>query len=331
MNKIDIYLNEQLAQKGLISSEVHQEIKNYQAKNIFSIRNEVLAILYLSILLFTSGIGILIYNNIDSIGHIAILAVNFILMLVCFYFGVKKVKPWAKHEVLFDNTLYDYVILLGSILATIFIGYLQFQYQFLGSDFSYVSLFTALFCFGVAYYFDNKTVLSIAITAFITFFGITLTPKTLLENDIYNNINLTFTGVAVGIGLIIWTEYANKIQLKTHFQLVFATFALHLLGICCLSGILSYDYWLLFVPIAVAYAWYFYRLAKKLKSISLFVFCLIYTYFIVNILIFKLIDFVGFSDIFTALILIYPFYIIGSIVLFIKSISNFNKIKNASI
>jgi hypothetical protein len=271
-----------------------------------------------------------VYKNIDSIGHLAILAVNFILMLACFYLSFKKAKGFAKEEVFFDSPMYDYLVLTGSILACIFVGYIQYQYAVFGEDFGLVSLFSAAICFGVAYYFDNKSVLSIAITALATFIGITITPQTLLENEVYSNPQLSYYGLGLGVVLVLWMEYAMKINFKKHFHLIYATFALNLIGICCIAGLLE-NYWLIFLPIMAAAIYYFYKVSYQISSTFMLVFSLLYGYIGFNIFLGRLIDLMVANDFIQFLIFCGPFYVIGSIFLFIKLVRKFNKEKHAGI
>ena len=81
-------LTEKLFEKELISHSQMESIKKYEALGIFSLHNELRFFLYLAVLLFTSGVGIIIYKNIDSIGHIAILGLGFALIGVGFYFCI---------------------------------------------------------------------------------------------------------------------------------------------------------------------------------------------------------------------------------------------------
>ncbi|KGO89119.1 DUF2157 domain-containing protein [Flavobacterium suncheonense] len=321
---------QKLVDKGFISEAQHQEVQQYKALGLFSLNTELLFLLYLSVLLFTGGVGTLIYKNIDSIGHIAILAVNFVLMLVCFYFSFKKAKGFSRTEVLFDNPVYDYVVLTGSLLATIFTGYLQFQYGIFGEDFSLVSLFSAILCFAVAYYFDNRTVLSMAITSLIAFAGITLTPKTVFENEMYSNPNLVYFGILIGILLILWVIYSLKENLKAHFYFVYYTFAQHLLGICTIAGLIE-DYWFGFLPVLAGSTWFFYRESHKHKATSLFVFSLLYGFIGANIFFIRTLDAIDITDFVVPLIYISPGYVIFCIVMFIRAVRNFNKEKHAGI
>ena len=283
------FLTSKLFEKDFISKEQLADFKEYKSKNIFSLNTELLFLMYASVLLFTSGIGVLVYQNIDSIGHLAILAFVLVLTVLCFYFSLKKASSFSKLETEFKNPVYDYVILLGSILSCIFLGYAQFQYAIFGLDYKWVSLSSAFICFFIAYYFDSRMVLSIALTALTTFIGITLTPQKVFENEFMSNPVLLFSGIVLGVLLIVWTMYSEKIELKKHFHFVFYTFAQHLIGICCLSGLFQ-EQWYLFLPVFVGFVYYFYKLSYTFFATSFFVFTLLYGFIGFNELLIKLID-----------------------------------------
>ena len=76
-----------LLEKGFMTNKQLDAIEEYQNLGIFSLHTELRLLLYLSVLLFTSGIGILIYQNIDSIGHDAIIICLFLLITVSLYLG----------------------------------------------------------------------------------------------------------------------------------------------------------------------------------------------------------------------------------------------------
>lgn len=315
---------EKLHEKELITDLQMKSVKAYEALGIFSLHNELRFFLYLAVLLFTSGVGIIVYENIDSIGHMAILAFLFALTATGFYFCFKKAKGFQKDEVQFESPVYDYIVLLCTILSCVFIGYLQFQYQVFGYGLS--SLACSLIAFSCAYYFDNRSALSIGITGLATFIGITVTPKSLIENDIYSNPLLSYYGLALGILLIVWVEYSKKISLKEHFRFVFLSFAQQLIGICCIAGLLE-SYWFVFVFFLAAAVYYFYKISYEMESTFLFVFMLLYGYIGFNILLFKFIDIIDFSNFGELLIILAPVYFIVSIIGFIKMIQIFNKEK----
>lgn len=319
-----------LVSKGFVSQEQESEFQAHASKGIFSLNAELLLLLYLSILLFTSGVGILIYKNIDSIGHSVLLILNLLLAIACFYVSFKKWKGFSKEPVFFANSMYDYVVLTGTLLACIFVGYFQYQYEILGTNYQWVSLVSALLCFGVAYYFDQRTVLSMAITSLTAFVGITLTPKTLLDNAVYDNPQLSYYGLFLAIILLLWVYFSEQQQLKKHFSFVYYTFAQHLSGICIIAGLIE-TYWGVFILFSAGITYYFYQLSFKIKEVSLFVFALIYGYIGLNIVLGRLLSYVDFGDILPLFAMMVPLYVVGSIALFIKAVRNFNQKKYASV
>ena len=329
MNKFDVQATKALLDKKLITENQYQEISSYRDLNIFSLNAELKLFLYLSVLLFTSGIGVLIYNNIDSIGHIAILSLLLIVIVVCFYFCFKNAKGFQKSEVVFENPVLEYLVLAASVLTCIFIGYLQFQYKPFGEHYGLATLIPTLVSFFCAYYFDNKSVLAIGITGLAAYVGLSVTPQDLLNNsNFYADQTLSYSAIMLGVLLILWTVYSSKIQLKTHFNIIYLTFALHIISIATISSLIDYyenSVWLIFVAVLAASSYCFYKISHEYKAISLYVFMIIYAFIGLNIFLFRIFEFIDFSDVWVLFILILPIYFIGAIILFIKLIKTFNK------
>lgn len=317
-----------LFEKGLITENQFEEVKAYRSLNIFSLNAELKLFLYLSVLLFTSGIGILIYENIDTIGHIAILSLLLIVIAVCFYYCFKNSKGFQKAETSFEHPVLEYLVLAANILTCIFIGYLQFQYKPFGEHYGLATLVPTVVSFFCAYYFDNKSVLTIGVTGLAAYVGLSVTPQDLLNNnDFYASESLSYSAVVLGILLIIWTIYSNRISLKTHFSLIFLTFALHILSIAAISNLLHFSslIWMLFTLVLAGSTYYFYKASYEFKAMSLYVFMIVYAYIGGNIVLFRIFENIDFSKIWELFIFLLPAYFIGSIIMFIKLIKNFHK------
>jgi hypothetical protein len=313
-----------LFDKNHITKEQFEAIRAYRELNLFSVHNELKFLLYLSMLMFTSGIGILIYQNIDTIGHTVILGLLLLVTLICFYFCFKNHVGFKKEEAPFPNPLYDYLVLTAVILSCTFVGYLQFQYQTFGTHYGLATLVPTVISLFCAYYFDNKSVLSIGITGMAAYLGLSVDPKHVFENEMIENTYLSYIGLAFGLSLLLWVLYTTKINLKKHFNLVYLTFSLHLVCIACIVNLFQ-DLWLAFGVVLGITAYYFYNLSFQIRSISLFIFTVLYGYIGMNILFVRILDSIHLEDIFSVFIFITPFYFIGSIIGFIKLIKNFNK------
>ena len=169
-----------------------------------------------------------------------------------------------------------------------------------------------------------------AITSLTTFVGITLTPKTLFENEVYSNAKLSYYGLLLAVVLLLWVYYSQKQQLKNHFNFVYWTFAQHLSGICIIAGLVD-ENWGIFIPFSIGFNYYFYRLSTQNHEISLFVFALLYSFIGINIIFARILTLIDIGDFYVLIALIMPAYVIFAIILFIKAIRNFKKIKHASL
>lgn len=328
MTKFDEQAAQKLFNQNLITENQFTEIKSYRDLHIFSLNAELKLFLYLSVLLFTSGIGILIYENIDTIGHIAILSLLLIVIAVCFYYCFKNSKGFQKSETTFEHPVLEYLVLAGNILTCIFIGYLQFQYKPFGEHYGLATLVPTIVSFFCAYYFDNKSVLTIGITGLAAYVGLSVVPQDLLHNnDFYASQNLSYSAVILGALLILWAIHSNRISLKTHFNLIFLTFALHIISIASISNLTNYDTltWIIFAVIMTSSIYYFYKASYNNKSMSLYVFMIVYGYIGANMFLFRIFENVDFSAMWELFFILLPAYFIGSIVLFIKLIKKFNK------
>ena len=324
MGRFEGNATNRLFEKQLIDKEQMDKIVAYRGLNIFSVQTELKLFLYLSVLLFTSGIGILIYENIDSIGHIAILSLLLIVTVICYYFSFKNAVGFQKQQTNFENPLFDYLILAAILLSCIFIGYLQFQYTAFGTHYGLATLIPTAIAFFCAYYFDSKSILSISITGLAAYIGLSVSPQALLNNDFEQSGSLSYSAIALGLVLIVWSIYSTKIDLKKHFNLVFLTFALHLISVSCINN-LSESYWGIFIILLAASSYYFYTKSYQIKSVSLFVFAMLYAYFGINFLLFKIIELIDISNLLVPFFYLVPAYFIGSIILFIRLIKKFNK------
>lgn len=324
MRQFSKWATQALFDKKLISNEQEYDISEYRQLKIFSLNGELKLFLYLAVLFFTSGIGILIYENIDTIGHNVLIGLLFIAIILSYYFSFKKSKGFQKHQTQLDNPLYDYLVLTASILSCIFIAYIQFQYQTFGTHYGLATLIPTLLALFTAYYFDNKNVLSIAITGLTAYIGLTVSPQSLLQNEFYDTDSLSYSAIGLGVVFILWVYYCNQINLKKHFAIIFLSFALHLISVSCLNN-LTKPYWFLFALALAASSYYFYKSSYQLKSVSLFVFTVLYAFFGLNITAYQIMEIIHFEEIFFILAYLTPFYFGGIIYLFIQLIKKFNK------
>jgi hypothetical protein len=117
--------------------------------------------------------------------------------LVCYYFSFKNSSGFRREETSL-KPIYDYLILAAILLTCIFIGYLQFQYTTFGTHYGLATLIpTAIGLFFCAYYFDNKSILSIAITGLAAYIGLSVSPQSLINNDFHETATLSYSAIGL--------------------------------------------------------------------------------------------------------------------------------------
>lgn len=276
---MDISLLKSLQQKGLLSQESFIKVEEQEKNKLFSVHWELKTILYLGILLFTSGLGILVYKNINSIGHQAVLAFIALVFIACFYYCFKNKLPFSYHKVLSPNVFFDYALLLGCISLLIFIAYFQYAYAIFGSRYGLATFIPMLALFFTAYYFDHLGVLSMAITNLAAWLGVTVTPLQLLHQNDFNSNSFIIAGVLLGLLLNCIAYFSERKNIKKHFAFTYINFGMHLLFISLLAALIKYDNLLMYSLIALLLtAFYFYKKSVADKSYYILLCTALYIY-----------------------------------------------------
>ncbi|MCW3467358.1 DUF2157 domain-containing protein [Chitinophaga nivalis] len=270
---------EQLHATGLIDDPSLAAVKAAEDKRLFSLHWEIKTLLYLGVLLLSGGLGILVYENIDTIGHQVILLVIALICAGCFIYCFKQKSPFSWEQVQSPHAFFDYALLLGCLTFVTFIGYLQFQYTAFGTAYGLATFIPLLLLTFSAYYFDHLGVLSMAITNLAAWMGLTLTPLQLLSGNDFGNLFIIQTGFVLGLLLLCLGELSGRKKWKAHFAFTYQNFGAHIFYIACVSSMLLQEHLYLqwFLAIAVI-TWYLFRKAFREHSFYFILIAVLYTY-----------------------------------------------------
>ena len=310
-----------LHQQQFISDE-EQAALNKQNLQPVSLFADLHVVLYAGVLLLSTGLGILIYENIDNIGHGVVVAIIALLCTGCFYWCFTHSPGFSAAKTNAGNNFTDYILLLGCLLLLTLTGYLQYQYNLFGERWGLATFIPMILLFAAAYYFDHLGVLSIAITTLAAWAGITIAPTRIFKND-FGNDHLIFTGIALGLLLYVAGIASENKKFKTHFCFTYKNFAVHLLMISLLAGMFHYDntslIWIAAIAVVAAYLL---KQSFKEKSFYFFVITSLYAYIALCYLTYLPLDYVQNDGGFY----LYFMWIIGSGVGFIILLINMNRI-----
>lgn len=268
---------ETLVQDGFITTDDENKVNNWFKERPFSLHWELRIILYLGVVLFSTGIGMLIYEHIDTIGHSVLIGIIAIATLTCYGYCFKKGKPFDYGRVEQPGHLFDYVLLLGSMLFLALEGYLQFQYQLFGNSYEIAALIPAILFFFMAYRFDHLGVLSMAITALASFAGIVLSFN-FIAQELYTGYQLIYTGLAFAITILTAGFLSNKYDFKKHFTFTYYNFGFHTFALAALGGCFSLLPSLVYLVILLSGAALMIRYAIRTQSFYFLLISVLYAY-----------------------------------------------------
>jgi hypothetical protein len=260
-------LPEELLAKGLISQDQFAKIDPIISGKVISVFYELRTLLYLGVMLFTAGAGILIYKNIGELGHlIAILSLTAI-MIVCFWYVYNNGPAYSNEPVKAPTPYFDYILLLASLLFVSIQGYLQFRYAILDDNLGTSALVTAVVFFYLAYRYDHAGILSLGITSFVSFWGISVSPVKWYSGSFFEQSDLHVVAIVLAVVLSVAAIFLYRRSIKRHFTFTYLNFSLLMFFCAAIAGLFIderiYGIYLLLIYGGCVFSYYAARLSQS--------------------------------------------------------------------
>jgi hypothetical protein len=271
---------ENLFRRGLVSEASLEKLKQfYTGHHPVSLHNELRAILYLGILLISSGMGVLVYKHIGQIGHLAIITSLLVGCLSCFGYCFWQRPKIRAGENKNSTILFDYIVLLGCLLLLILIGYMQSQFQFFGHRLGLATFIPMVLLFASAYYFDHKGILSLGIINLAAWVGININRKTLYGIAELNQKQTIIAAFLLGVFLVLVAIAVKQKGIKAHFENIYHQFGSHALFISGIAGIIMFEnLYLVWLLLLLLVGLFHYKKAFREKSFYYLVITCLYCY-----------------------------------------------------
>jgi len=234
----------------IISVEQHAALTALVRKERVSVYLELNALLYLGVLAFAAGLGWTIRDHFAALGDAAILAALGSIFAASLFYCVARSAPYAHSRVAPPTFAFDYVLYLGCLTFAAALGYIEYRFHLLQASWDAYLLASALLYFAAAYRFDNRFVLSLALSTLAAWFGVRVSSWNLLPS--------TGRELAVLYGIVVATIGARTYQLriKTHFLETYLHVAANavLLGLASGAVRVSSEWWWLFALLVASAA-----------------------------------------------------------------------------
>jgi hypothetical protein len=237
---------EQWNEQGKISPEQHAHLAGLFREEPLSLFLELNVLLYAGVLAFVAGLGWTVSTWSQQIGDVLVVAALSTILAACFWYCFSRAPAWAPTETPAPSPIFDYVLYLGSLVWLLELAYLENRFHVLSGQWDLYLLATAGLFFFLGYRFDNRFVLSLALSSLAGWFGLTMSHWSAHQDAAYRQYALLYC-LQIGVGGALLQ------RLKPHFFGTYLNIVANVLFWALLSGVFNregYGLWFLAVLIA---------------------------------------------------------------------------------
>jgi len=241
---------EQWKEQGKVSPEQCAHLAGLTRGEPFSLFLELNVLLYAGVLAFVAGLGWTVSTWSKQLGDGLVLTVLSTILAASFWYCFSRAPAWSPAETPAPSPIFDYVLYLGSLVWCVELAYLENRFHLLSGQLDPYLLATAGLFFFLAYRFDNRFVLSLALSSLAGWFGLKISQWSAHQDAAYRQFALLYC-LLVGVGGAL----LERRGLKPHFLGTYLNIVANLLFLAMLSGVFERrDYGLWFLALLIACA-----------------------------------------------------------------------------
>ena len=235
-------------EQSAISPEQHSHLASLCRGEPFSLFFELNVLLYAGVLAFVAGLGWTVTTWSQQLGDVLVLAILSTILAACFWYCFSRAPAWSLAQTPAPSAVFDYVLYLGSLVWCIELVYLENRFHVLSGQWDFYLLATAVFFFFLAYRFDNRFVLSLALSSLAGWFGLTISHGPSHQDAAYRRYALLYC-LLVGLGGVL----LQRRGAKPHFFGTYLNIVANISFWALLSGVFNrrgYGVWFLALLVA---------------------------------------------------------------------------------
>ena len=232
---------------GTISEAQHDVLAALVRRDRFSLFIELNALLYLGVLSLAAGAGWTIATYSARLGDLAILAALTAVFGASLYYCFRHTAPYSHEQIEAPNLAFDYVLYLGCLIFAVELGYVESRFHPFGADWNQSLLLASAVFFALAYRFDNRFVLSLALSSLGGWFGVRVSHFGQLLSGSMHAYAIAYGVLVAGAGVAL-----QRAGIKRHFLEAYLHVAANVLFLALLSGVAMRDDWLLYLLAVLA-------------------------------------------------------------------------------
>ncbi len=256
----------------ILSADQATFFERVARRQLVSVWLEIRVLLYVGVLLLTSGVGLLIAEYHQKIGPWTLAGAIGIAAAACLVWVARTSPPFSWGEVPSPSVAFDYVLLLGLLLFASDLAYVEASFTLLGPHWAHHLLVVAFVYLVAAYRWDSRTILGLALSTLAAWRGVSIS---LVSGALWQSaaVDLRENAIVLGALYVVLAWTSVRMQRKAHFEEVFANAGLLLLFGGLVSGVLgrgsAWPVWLVaLLAVAGTVMWLSFRLGRSLYFVQ---------------------------------------------------------------
>lgn len=203
-----------LVERGVIDRRGAVTLRHAASGSLVSVRDELRVLLWAGVLLITSGAGLLVRQNVDRIGPLAIAIGIGVAAFACL--------GWAWRRAPSRSFAFDSVLLLGALLAAADLAFIEVKFTPLGAHWPRHFLIVAAAYAWLAFRFDSKTLFSLALTSFAAWRGVSLVGVAVPWGGVADSNRLFLEALGCGVAFLLLGKVLERVRVRAPFEPVAA-------------------------------------------------------------------------------------------------------------
>ncbi len=220
-------------QSGFIDAGQYELLSAVVRRERVSVFVELNAALYVGVLALVAGLGWTARTYFRDLGDVLVLGTLSLLVAGSFYYCLRHGPRYSHREVESEDLAFDYVLYLSCLALSAELAYLAFRFE-LFRRYSDEGLLATVGVFAVlAYRFDNRFVLSLALASLAGWFGLKLPAFgfTFTSPHALRLSAIVYGSIVAGAGAAMYWQ-----GIKRHFLDTYLHVAANVLFVAVVSG-----------------------------------------------------------------------------------------------
>jgi hypothetical protein len=202
---------------------------------------ELNALLYVGVLSLIGGLGWTFRDYVENLGDAAILSILVLLVTAAFGYCIARAAPYSSGETESPSLIFDYVLYFGCLAFSLTLTFIEARFTLFGGWDTHLLIASLLFG-ALAYRFDNRFVLSLALSTLAGYLGLTLNVFDAIDSDVLRVSAMLYGAFLLGSGWLL-----HRAAIKRHFFDVYLQLGANVVLLAALSGILEPATWPLYL------------------------------------------------------------------------------------